>query len=107
MLGTVMALCQLGDSGSKALQARAKRYGSLGVLSIAVFSPRRAHRPQVLLELTLWSGAGWATELRVLPICPPEQPCLVHPSWSSWPPFPPGLDVSHVVGHTLCFPNPP
>lgn len=36
MLGTVMASCQLRDSGSKAFQSRAKSCEDLGVLSMSL-----------------------------------------------------------------------
>lgn len=48
MLGIMVALHQHGDIGSQVLQSRAKRYESLGLLSIAVVP---FPLPRVLLEL--------------------------------------------------------
>lgn len=104
MLGTLVALRQPGDRGSKAEQPRAKRCRSLGC-SAEQCSPSLVLRPgrcYCRMDPLGWAGLGRAAGARALPSMqtlarldrPPEWPGLVH---SCGHPATSGLDLSHMV----------
>lgn len=88
MLGTVVVLHQHSDSGSKALGCRAKRCGSLGLLSIAVVPSPTPQSPVRTYPLVWYRLGNRAQSTAHLPH-PPQLVILA--------PYTPGLDLSHVV----------
>lgn len=103
MLGTVVALCQHGDSVSKALQPRARKCGSLGLLSIAVVplpTPQGPVATYLLVQCRLGSSTYSTAHL-------PSRVVLLHPSQLViLAPLTPRVRFVPCGHNTLSFPHP-